>query len=137
MPKKSLPLIAAMCALALAGCASYAYLALDVRGPMARGEFAAAESLLTARKPGGGGLPYLMELGLLLRYQGELERSNQTFDGQSWGAATAFAATAGQSSQNAAQTITVDFRGSLASGTTDNVTLNNFVVVHYPAQVNP
>jgi hypothetical protein len=63
--------------------------------------------------------------------------SNQTFDGQSWGPNTAFAANAGQSSQNAAQAITVDFRGNVASGTTDNVTLNNFVVVHYPAQVNP
>src|SRR5262245_59100405 len=69
-----------MFALGLAGCASYSYLALDVRGPLAQGDFAVAESLLTTRKPGGGGLPYLMELGLVQRYQGELERSNQTFD---------------------------------------------------------
>lgn len=67
-------------ALALTGCASYTRVALEVRAPLARGDFAAAESLLVDKKPGGDGLPYLMELGLVLRYQDQFDRSNETFD---------------------------------------------------------
>lgn len=62
------------------GCASYSQHALPVREPLARGDLAAAEAFLVEKKPGGAGLPYLMELGLILRYQGEYARSNETFD---------------------------------------------------------
>ena len=80
LPRSTSAALAAVFALVLTGCASYTHVALEVRAPLARGEFAAAESLLVAKKPGGDGLPYLMELGLVQRYQGELDRSNQTFD---------------------------------------------------------
>jgi hypothetical protein len=79
-PRSTPAAIAAALALAATGCASYTQVALQVRDPLVRGDFAAAETLLVAKKPGGDGLPYLMELGLVLRYRGELERSNQVFD---------------------------------------------------------
>lgn len=65
---------------ALAGCASYTNVALEVRDPLARGDAAAAEAFLVDKKPGGDGLPYLMELGLVLREGGQLDRSNETFE---------------------------------------------------------
>ncbi len=62
------------------GCASYSQKALKVRDPLLAGDFAAAEAFLEKEKPGGDGLPYLMELGLVLRYLGDYEGSNQTFE---------------------------------------------------------
>jgi hypothetical protein len=63
-----------------AGCASYTQKALEVRGPLSQGKLQDARAFLEEEKPGGDGLPYLMELGLVLRYQGEYIRSNQVFD---------------------------------------------------------
>jgi hypothetical protein len=62
------------------GCGSYAYKALRVRQPLAAGDIASARRILEEEKPGGEGLPYLMELGLVLRQQGEYVLSNQVFD---------------------------------------------------------
>jgi hypothetical protein len=67
-------------ALACSGCASYTRTALQVRDPLIAGDLERAQIFLEEKKPGGDGLPYLMELGLVLRYRGELERSNATFD---------------------------------------------------------
>lgn len=67
-------------ALAATGCSTYTNKALPVREPLERGDAAAAEAFLVKEKPGGDGLPYLMELGLVLRYEGEYARSNETFD---------------------------------------------------------
>lgn len=73
-------LLAAASVHVLAGCASYTNVALEVRDPLARGDAAAAEAFLVDKKPGGDGLPYLMELGLVLREGGQLDRSNETFE---------------------------------------------------------
>ena len=67
-------------ALVLAGCASYTHVALEVREPLAHGDPAKAEAFLLDKKPGGDGLPYLMEMGLVLRQADELVRSNETFE---------------------------------------------------------
>ncbi|MBZ0269339.1 hypothetical protein K8I85_14390, partial [bacterium] len=63
-----------------AGCASYSQHALPVREPLQRGDFAAAQAFLQDKKPGGDGLPYLMELGLVLRYEAKYDSSNAVFD---------------------------------------------------------
>ncbi|MGH2569886.1 MAG: hypothetical protein ACRDGR_01585, partial [bacterium] len=79
-----MPLARRACLLALAvllpACGSYTHTALEVRGPLASGDFEAAQAYLEKEKPGGEGLPYLMELGLVLRYRGEYALSNQTFE---------------------------------------------------------
>jgi hypothetical protein len=62
------------------GCGSYAYKAVRVRQPLAAGDVAAARQFLEEEKPGGEGLPYLLELGLVLHEQGEYDLSNQIFD---------------------------------------------------------
>ena len=67
-------------ALVLGGCATYTDKALQVREPLLRGNLAEARAFLEKEKPGGEGLPYLMELGLVLRLQDEYGSSNQTFD---------------------------------------------------------
>jgi hypothetical protein len=67
-------------ALLLPACGSYTQSALEVRGPLASGDFAAAQAFLEKEKPGGEGLPYLMEVGLVLRYRGEYALSNETFE---------------------------------------------------------
>ena len=63
--------------------------------------------------------------------------SNQAWDSQSWGSSLTFAAGAGQTSEDITQNLTVDFRGQLTSGVADTLTLVNFTVIRYPAQVNP
>ncbi|MGQ0720729.1 MAG: COG3014 family protein [Candidatus Eiseniibacteriota bacterium] len=70
---------ALLVALACSGCASYTQTALEVRGPLAAGDLERAQAFLEEKKPGGDGLPYLMELGLVLRYRGEFARSNAAF----------------------------------------------------------
>lgn len=70
-------------ALALAvgsGCASYTDKAIRVRETLGRGDFAGARAYLEKEKPGGDGLPYLMELGLVQRLQEDFAASNETFD---------------------------------------------------------
>lgn len=63
-----------------AGCASYTQHALPVREPLRQGDFAAAQTFLQDKKPGGDGLPYLMELGLVLRYESKYDSSNVVFE---------------------------------------------------------
>lgn len=75
----ALLLTALAATLVVSGCASYSQKALKVREPLARGDYAAAEQFLVEEKPGGDGLPYLLELGLVQRYSGQLEQSNATF----------------------------------------------------------
>lgn len=77
-PRRAATLAASL--LALSGCASYTQVALEVRDPLARGDAAAAEAFLLDKKPGGDGLPYLMELGLVRRYRGEFATSNEAFE---------------------------------------------------------
>ncbi|MAF27126.1 MAG: hypothetical protein QF819_05810 [Gemmatimonadota bacterium] len=63
----------------LAGCATYTMKAIGVRDPLLRGDLPAAHSFLTKEKPGGDGLPYLFELGLVLRTLGRFDESNAVF----------------------------------------------------------
>ncbi|MEZ5064716.1 MAG: hypothetical protein R3B81_08255 [bacterium] len=62
------------------GCATYSQKALAVREPLIRGDFVGAETFLVEEKPGGDGLPYLFELGLVQRYAEQFDASNETFD---------------------------------------------------------
>ncbi len=64
----------------LPACASYTHKALEVRDPLMNGDFEAAQTWLEEEQPGGDGLPYLMELGLVLRYRGEYALSNEKFE---------------------------------------------------------
>ncbi len=73
-------LLAVSAVLAGAGCSSYTHKALRVREPLSAGDFEAAAAFLVEEKPGGDGLPYLMELGLVLRQKGEWRESNLAFD---------------------------------------------------------
>lgn len=56
---------------------------------------------------------------------------------QSWGASLAPAWGVGNAGDSLASTLVLDFLGSMASATTDTLTLRNFTVVRYPAQANP
>jgi hypothetical protein len=81
MPRRLV--FAAACAAAagaIAGCASYSQKAIAVREPLVRGDVGGAKSYLSEHKPGGDGLPYLMELGLVLRLADEFDSSNVTFE---------------------------------------------------------
>ena len=62
---------------------------------------------------------------------------SQIWSTQSWGSALNLATSAGQSTEDTTQNLTVDFRGLLASGTSDVLALKNFSVVRYPTQSNP
>lgn len=55
------------------------------------------------------------------------------FSNQIWGTNLAMITEIGASSESLASPITIDFQGSMASATTDSVTLRNFTVVRYPA----
>jgi hypothetical protein len=56
---------------------------------------------------------------------------------ESWGATTAFAASAGSAADSLASPLTVSFLGAMAGATSETVTLRNLSVVRYPAQQNP
>lgn len=64
----------------LSGCASYTQKALAVRDPLIRGDLESAQAFLEDETPGGTGLPYLFELGLVQRARGEYQASNATFE---------------------------------------------------------
>lgn len=70
----------ALAVVLLSGCASYSQKALAVRDPLIRGDLEAAQSFLEKEQPGGKGLPYLFELGLVQRERGEYRASNATFE---------------------------------------------------------
>ncbi len=53
---------------------------MGVREPLVLGDLGAARTFLEDRKPGGEGLPYLMEMGLVLRLQDDFPASNVTFE---------------------------------------------------------
>jgi hypothetical protein len=75
------------------------------------------------------------------RLSGETDFSiygtSQVWDSTTWGTGLALAATTGTSAEDTSQAITVSFRGQMVSATTDSVSLRNFTVIRYPAQVNP
>jgi hypothetical protein len=63
--------------------------------------------------------------------------SAQQWDVESWGTAIGFQAGAGTANENTTQSLTVDFRGAMAASGSDSLSLRNFTVLRYPAQVNP
>jgi hypothetical protein len=63
--------------------------------------------------------------------------SGQSWEAQSWGSNLGFAVAAGSASEISSASLTVSFRGQLASSTPDMITLSNFTVTRYPAQSNP
>ncbi len=63
--------------------------------------------------------------------------ANQVWDSSTWGATAAVVYTSGSAAEDTSQALTVSFRGQLASATTDSLSLRNFTVLRYPAQVNP
>ena len=63
--------------------------------------------------------------------------TSQLWDSQTWGTALPLATTTGTSTEDTSQALTVSFRGQMASATTDSVALRNYMVIRYPAQVNP
>ena len=77
------------------------------------------------------------EIGLSGRVTLGLSVGAQSWDAQSWGNATAVAASLGSAAENTAQNLTISLRGAMAATTTETVILNNFSVIRYPAQANP
>jgi hypothetical protein len=62
---------------------------------------------------------------------------NQQWSGQSWGSGLAFATALGSASASTSLSLTISFLGQMSGTTSDTLTLSNFTVVRYPAQVNP
>ncbi|MEO5923612.1 MAG: hypothetical protein ABIR70_07275 [Bryobacteraceae bacterium] len=63
--------------------------------------------------------------------------TDQLWDSTTWGTALALTATTGGASEDTSQALTVHFLGQMAATTTDSISLRNFTVIRYPAQVNP
>jgi hypothetical protein len=61
----------------------------------------------------------------------------QQWSGQSWGSSLGFATGLGSASANTTLNLTISFLGQLSGSTGDTLSLSNFTVVRYPAQVNP
>lgn len=66
-----------------------------------------------------------------------LNAGSQPWSGQSWGSSLAFATALGSASLDTTQNLTITFQGQMAATTGDSLSLSNFTVVRYPAQVNP
>jgi hypothetical protein len=60
----------------------------------------------------------------------------QSWEGQSWGASSGFAVAAGSAAEDPTRNLTISFRGQVGAAT-DSVSLRNFTVTRYPAQLNP
>jgi hypothetical protein len=63
--------------------------------------------------------------------------SAQPWSGQSWGSSLALATALGSASGNTTASLTISFLGQMSASTSDALTLSNFTVVRYPAQINP
>lgn len=62
---------------------------------------------------------------------------SQVWDSETWGTTLARETTTGTAAEDTSQALTVSFRGQMVSATTDSLSLRNFMVIRYPAQVNP
>lgn len=63
--------------------------------------------------------------------------SVEPWSGSSFGSVSSFVTAAGSASANITQSITISFLGQMAASSGDSITLSNFAVIRYPAQVNP
>jgi hypothetical protein len=61
----------------------------------------------------------------------------QSWDAQSWGNSLGLANAVGSAIADTSGSLTVSFLGQVSATTTDSVSLRNFTVTRYPAQVNP
>lgn len=61
----------------------------------------------------------------------------QFWSTESWGNSLAFASTVGSASEDTTQNLTISLRGQMTAATSETVSLKNFTVLRYPAQVNP
>jgi hypothetical protein len=61
----------------------------------------------------------------------------QQWSGQSWGSGLVFATALGSASASTSLSLTISFLGQMSGTTSDTLTLSNFTVVRYPAQINP
>ena len=61
----------------------------------------------------------------------------QSWDTESWGNSLALANSVGTAGENTTANLTISLRGQMSVAGADSVTLRNFTVVRYPAQVNP
>jgi hypothetical protein len=77
------------------------------------------------------------ETALAGRISFGIEGAGQTWGAQDWGNLVTLAATAGSASADTTVNLTISFNGKMAGATTENVSLQNFTVVRYPAQSNP
>ena len=75
------------------------------------------------------------------RFSGTTEFSiygtDQVWDSTTWGTILAATPSFGGAAEDTSQALTVSFRGQMAAAATDSVSLRNFTVIRYPAQVNP
>ena len=56
---------------------------------------------------------------------------------QRWGNSLALANSVGTAGEDTTVNLTISLRGQMSGATADSVSLRNFTVVRYPAQVNP
>jgi hypothetical protein len=64
--------------------------------------------------------------------------TSQLWDSKTWGVGLALTTTAGTAAEDTSQSLTVTFRGQMASaGGGESIALRNFTVLRYPAQLNP
>lgn len=77
------------------------------------------------------------ETAVVGRISSGIESGAQSWDAQSWGNSLSFAASVGATTADTTQNLTISFRGSMSTTTTDTVNLSNFTVIRYPAQSNP
>jgi len=63
--------------------------------------------------------------------------TDQLWDSKTWGTALSLLNTAGTSAEDTSQVVSVSFRGQMEGATSESVSLRNFTVIRYPAQVNP
>jgi len=63
--------------------------------------------------------------------------TDQLWDSKTWGTALSLLNTAGTAAEDTSQAVSVSFRGQMEGATSESVSLRNFTVIRYPAQVNP
>jgi hypothetical protein len=95
------------------------------------GELHWGGSTVVARSAASG------ETALAARVMFGVYAGGQSWDGQTWGNILSFVASAGVTSEDTSQALTISFRGQMAGSTSDTVILRNFTVIRYPTQVNP
>ncbi len=61
----------------------------------------------------------------------------QVWDTDSWGSVLSVSSAAGGAGESVGSALTISFRGQMGAAGSDSVSLRNFSVIRYPAQVSP